>query len=106
MEAGPSTATSLAELADIRPGFEGVGQSWVQLLSHQTSLGHPIPLAALMLQRTLPHTHLTATEVRLLWEYSGVIATCPLDRRKSSQESRLTSKPLHTYLCTIMNRFC
>jgi len=66
MEAGPSTATSLAELASIRPGFEGLGQSWVQLLSHQTSLGHPSPLAALMLQRTLPHTLLTASEVRFL----------------------------------------
>jgi len=65
MEAGPSTATSLAELANIRPGFEGVGQSWVQLLSHQTSLGHPTPLAALMLQRTLPQTHLTSAEVRI-----------------------------------------
>ena len=63
MEAGPNAATRLSELASVCPGFEGLDSSWVQLLSHQAVLSHPEPVAAVMLQRTLPERHLTAHEV-------------------------------------------
>lgn len=62
-EAGGSAPSSLAQLASSRPGFEGAGQCWVQLLSQQANLSQQPPTSAVLLERSRADTHLTAIEV-------------------------------------------
>ena len=79
MEAGPNAATSLSELASVQSGFEGLHSSWVQLLSHQAVLGRSQPVAAVILQRTLADSFLTAQTVRdlILFQQSAGQSACP-----------------------------